>query len=99
MRRPCGWVSAALLTLKADKKSIASTRSLFYVNDVFDVKDKVKHIKKAREVISDSALVKNKGADVFALDYSLYGRARPPTGTGSIRGNTYSLRVAAYQRG
>lgn len=67
-----GSVSAALLTLKEDKKSIASTRSLFYVNDVFDVEDKVTHIKAAREVIKNSALVKEKGAHVFPFDYGLY---------------------------
>ena len=96
-RRPYGVVSAALLTLKADKKSIASTRSLFYVNDVFDVKDKVKHIKKAREVIGDSVLVKDKGANVFPFDYSLYGRARPPGPFGATR--VRSSRVEALTRG
>ena len=67
-----GAVAAALVTLKPDNKTVASSRSLFYVNDLFDVRDKVKHIKKAREVIKQSDLVKKKGANVFAFDYSLY---------------------------
>jgi hypothetical protein len=46
--------------ITADNKSIASTRSLFYVNDVFDVKAKVTHMKAARKVIANSALVKDK---------------------------------------
>mmetsp|Transcript_10021 Transcript_10021/g.16011 ORF Transcript_10021/g.16011 Transcript_10021/m.16011 type:complete len:1253 (+) Transcript_10021:58-3816(+) len=68
-----GSVSNALLTLApGSATTIGSSRSLYYVNDVFDVEAKVAHIKAAREVIAKSALVKDKGANVFAFDYSLY---------------------------
>jgi predicted RND superfamily exporter protein len=69
-----GSVSDALTTLRVseDSTAIASSRSLYYVNDVFDVAAKVKHIKAAREAIKNSALVKDKGANVFAFDYALY---------------------------
>ena len=69
-----GAVSDALTTLKPDGRTITSSRSVFYVNDVFDLKQRTKHMKEARSVISDSRLVKEKGARAFAFDYGLYAR-------------------------
>jgi hypothetical protein len=61
------------MTTTPDKTTITSSRSLYYVNDVFDIKQKMKHIEQARAVIADSRLVKeNPEANVFAFDYRLY---------------------------
>ena len=72
-----GQIAQSLLILNTtatndDKAVIYGSRAIFYVEDVFTLEDKLKHIREARKIVDASKLVKEDGATVYPFDYQLY---------------------------
>lgn len=67
-----GEISRAFTTLGSNASIVTSARLLFYVEDVFDVDDKLAHIRQARSALKNSDIVARGGARAFPFDVALY---------------------------